>query len=53
MESLGSGLAAQINERLWLMGGARWLHISNAGRAGDGNPGFDGFRLYFGLWTPL
>jgi hypothetical protein len=53
MESAGAGLSRRIATRLWLTGGARWLHISNA-NLGDGkNPGFDGFRVSVGVSTPL
>lgn len=50
----GAGATLRLNHDLWLMGGARWLHISNADIDGeDQNPGDDAVQVYLGalvLW---
>jgi len=45
---LGLGATVRIIDDVRLMGGARWLHISNAGIS-DSNNGFDGVQVYAGL----
>ncbi len=46
----GLGITASLTDTLSLMGGARWHHISNAGKNGqDENPGYDGAMLYGGV----
>jgi hypothetical protein len=45
---LGVGATFRLTEQVRLMGGARYLHISNAGRS-DPNSGYDGAMGYVGL----
>ena len=44
----GMGATLRIDEKIFLMGGARWLHISNAGTS-DINEPWDGAMVYLGL----
>jgi len=50
---VGFGAGYQLNEKLWLIGGARYFHMSNARQHGpEKNPGYDGVECYVGvLWT--
>ena len=41
----GLGGLFEICRNVYFMGGARWHHISNAGRT-ENNPGFDGVMIY-------
>jgi len=46
----GAGFTLKLSDKLHLMGGARWHHVSNAFRKGDDqNPGADAFMGYVGL----
>lgn len=45
---LGMGATLRLDEKTFLMGGVRWLHISNAGTS-DINDGWDGEPVYLGL----
>ncbi|MAE64891.1 MAG: hypothetical protein CMJ18_11535 [Phycisphaeraceae bacterium] len=48
--SAGLGATIDLNDRLKLMGGARYVHMSNARMRGSNrNPGWDGMMLYLGL----
>ena len=48
----GGGGTIRITENLRLMGGLRYLHISDAGIDGGGG-GFDGYQVYAGLMIPF
>jgi len=50
---VGFGAGYQLNEKMWLIGGARYFHMSNARQHGpEKNPGYDGVECYVGvLWT--
>lgn len=45
----GVGGTLRLTERLHLMGGTRWFHLSNGTFWGDENPAFDGLTGYAGL----
>ncbi len=46
----GLGATWKLSDSMHLIGGARYLHISNASIEGrDNNPGFDGVEYYVGL----
>lgn len=49
---VGLGGTLQITDSIRLMGGARWLHISNAGTTRINN-GLDGAQLYAGIMVPF
>lgn len=47
---LGVGVTCRVSEAVRLMGGVRWLHVSNSNRRGElRNPGFDAALIYAGL----
>ena len=48
----GGGATVRIAEKARLMGGMRYLHISDAGIEGGGG-GFDGFQFYAGSMFPF
>lgn len=49
-EQLGLGATFRIDDNAHLIGGCRFIHISNARiRGADENPGFDGLGGYFGV----
>jgi hypothetical protein len=46
----GLGLTCRLRDNLYLIGGARYYHLSNADLEGDArNPSLNGVRGYFGL----
>ncbi len=46
----GFGLGYEIRDDVWLIGGARYFHISNARAHGpEKNPGYDGVECYVGM----
>lgn len=46
----GFGAGYEIRDDVWLIGGARYFHLSNARQHGpDKNPGYDGVECYVGL----
>ena len=46
----GAGLTCHLRDNLYLIGGARYYHLSNANFDGDGqNPSINGVRAYVGL----
>ena len=49
---LGLGGTVRIDDRLRLMGGVRWFHVSN-GQTADSNPGVDMIVGYLGLTMPF
>ncbi len=49
---VGMGFTYDLTDRARLMGGARWLHISNASTT-EGNDGLDAAQLYLGLMMPF
>lgn len=50
----GMGFTLDLNDKLMLMAGARWYHISNARHSGIvNNPGFDGGLVYAGVMWPF
>jgi hypothetical protein len=51
-ETAGVGVALPVGQRFTLLGGARLLHISNAGLGHD-NPGYSGTEFYVGVNIPL
>lgn len=54
MPRAGLGFTRQIDERLRLIGGVRWHHISNARTRGDErNPSRDAPQVYVGLVVPF
>jgi hypothetical protein len=48
----GGGGTLRVSDRARLMGGVRYLHISDAGIEGGGG-GFDGFMFYGGVMFPF
>ena len=51
---VGMGATYEINPSLYLMGGMRWVHISNGRIYGpDNNPGYDGAQVWLGLMWPF
>jgi len=48
----GGGGTVRITENVRLMGGLRYLHISDAGIDGGGG-GFDGYQVYAGVMMPF
>jgi len=48
----GGGGTVRITEQARLMGGLRYLHISDAGIDGGGG-GFDGYQVYVGMMMPF
>jgi hypothetical protein len=48
----GIGGTLRLTERLHLIGGAKWFHVSNA-YTQDRNPGFDGIQGYLGVLMPF
>ncbi len=50
---IGMGATVQLADNLLLMGGARWLHVSNGYLLGDDNPGADMAMLYLGVMMPF
>jgi len=48
----GFGGTVRISDKVRLMGGARYLHISDAGIEGGGG-GYDGIQFYFGGMFPF
>ena len=50
----GLGITLDLNDQVKLMTGARWLHVSNAGKNGKlRNPGYDAAQIYMGLMIPF
>ena len=49
---IGPGATWQVTEQIQLMGGVRYLHISNAYTTNI-NEGLDAAQLYFGLMVPF
>ncbi len=50
----GVGLTWQLTDDVHLLAGARWLHISNAGKDGiENNPGYDSAEIYAGIMVPF
>jgi opacity protein-like surface antigen len=52
---VGMGATYQLNPDLYLMGGMRWVHISNGDFFGgsETNPGYDGAQVWLGLMWPF
>jgi len=48
----GGGGTVRVTENVRLMGGLRYLHISDAGIDGGGG-GFDGYQVYGGVMMPF
>ena len=48
----GGGGTVRVTENVRLMGGLRYLHISDAGIDGGGG-GFDGYQVYGGVMLPF
>jgi hypothetical protein len=48
----GGGGTIKVTENVRLMGGLRYLHISDAGIDGGGG-GFDGYQIYIGIIIPF
>lgn len=48
----GGGGTVRVTENVRLMGGLRYLHISDAGIDGGGG-GFDGYQVYIGMMIPF
>lgn len=50
---IGLGASLRLDERMHLIGGARYFHLSNGQiRKSDDNPGYDGIQIWAGLmWT--
>ena len=47
---VGPGLAYRITEDVYLMGGARYFHLSNGNQHGrEKNPSYDGIEWYLGM----
>lgn len=54
MPRVGVGFTRELDERVRLIGGLRWHHISNARTRGDSrNPARDAPQLYVGLIVPF
>jgi hypothetical protein len=51
IETFGFGLAVPVQPHLFLTGGVRFEHISNAGISV--NPGYNGIQAYVGFRIPL
>lgn len=50
IETVSAGVKVDITEQMSLIGGARYLHLSNAGYQGqDRNPSIDGFGGFLGV----
>ena len=50
----GMGATLRLTPDVYLMGGAKLFHISNAGIGGpEHNPGFDSFMYYLGVMIPF
>ena len=49
---IGFGGTVRIDDRLRLMAGVRWFHVSN-GQTADSNPGVDMIAGYLGLTMPF
>ncbi len=50
----GIGFTYSMSPDVKLLGGVRWLHISNANKDGSlRNPGFDGVMPYLGMMVPF
>ncbi len=49
----GVGGTLELTEGLHLLGGARYLHLSDAGAAGAGGGGFDGAFVFLGITIPF
>ena len=52
VSQLGIGLLGDINPKARLVTGVRWLHLSNNGLGGNGNPDIQAIGLYFGWRLP-
>jgi len=51
---VGLGAGYQLSDNVWLIGGARYFHMSNARQHGpDKNPGYDGVECYVGVLVTL
>jgi len=51
---VGFGLTYRINDDAWLMGGARYFHVSNGDQFGrENNPSYDGIQYYAGVMIKL
>jgi len=51
---VGLGATLRLTNDLYLIGGAKLLHISNAGLGGEGhNPGVDSLMYYLGVLIPF
>ena len=49
---VGFGATWQVTHDLMLVGGAKWLHVSNAGTS-DINDGLDAAEVYLGIMMPF
>jgi hypothetical protein len=50
---MGMGATLRLTDHMLLMGGARWLHVSNADLPSGDNPGADMAMVYLGLMIPF
>ena len=52
ISQLGIGLLGNVNPKGRLVTGVRWLHLSNNGLGGNGNPDIQAIGVYFGWRLP-
>ena len=51
---IGGGVSVQLDEGVYLMGGARYFHVSNGNQWGrENNPSYDAVQYYVGLMFAL
>ena len=51
---IGGGVTFQLDENVYLMGGARYFHVSNGNQWGrQNNPSYDAVQYYVGLMIAL
>ena len=51
---IGGGVTFQVDENVYLMGGARYYHVSNGNQWGrENNPSYDAVQYYVGLMIAM
>jgi opacity protein-like surface antigen len=51
---VGGGVTYRIDDNVYLMGGARYFHVSNGNQFGrENNPSYDGVQYYVGVMISL